>query len=58
MLQTKVLVLFGGESSEHEVSIASAKNVLEAIDGNVYETLLGFIDKTGNLYRFLVVDHS
>jgi D-alanine-D-alanine ligase len=50
MLQTKVLVLFGGESSEHEVSIASAKNVLEAIDGNVYETLLGFIDKTGKWF--------
>jgi len=50
MERKKVLVLFGGESSEHEVSIASAKNVLEAIDKDAYETLLGFIDKGGKWF--------
>lgn len=42
-----VLLLFGGESSEHEVSIASAKNVYDAIDTNQYDVSLGYIDKTG-----------
>ena len=35
-----VLVLFGGKSSEHEVSLNSAKNVVEAIDKNRYEVTL------------------
>lgn len=42
-----VLLLFGGESSEHEVSIASARNVYAAIDNQKYDVLLGYIDKTG-----------
>ena len=33
-----VLLLFGGKSSEHEVSIASAKNVAEAIASSKYAT--------------------
>ncbi len=48
-----VLLLFGGESSEHEVSIASAKNVYEAIDQKEYDVSLGYIDKTG---RWWLVD--
>jgi D-alanine-D-alanine ligase len=47
MEPTKVLLLFGGQSSEHEVSIASARNVYAAIDTKKYEVLLGFIDKEG-----------
>lgn len=42
-----VLLLFGGESSEHEVSIASASNVYEAIDKTNRTVQLVFIDKTG-----------
>lgn len=43
-----VLLLFGGESSEHEVSIASAKNVYSAIDQTEYDVSLGYIDKSGH----------
>ncbi len=43
-----VLLLFGGESSEHEVSIASAKNVFGAIDKTEYDVSLGYIDKVGH----------
>jgi D-alanine-D-alanine ligase len=50
MNRTTVLLLFGGESSEHEVSIASAKNVLDAIDTEKYTVELGFITKEGAWY--------
>jgi D-alanine-D-alanine ligase len=39
--------LFGGESSEHDVSISSARNVYAAIDDNKYEVELGYIDREG-----------
>jgi D-alanine-D-alanine ligase len=42
-----VLLLFGGESSEHEVSISSARNVYAAIDDTKYDVLLGYIDRHG-----------
>jgi D-alanine-D-alanine ligase len=47
MNRTTVLLLFGGESSEHEVSISSARNVYAAIDNTKYEVLLGYIDLHG-----------
>ena len=47
MDQKKLLFLFGGESSEHDVSIASATNVYKAIDKNNYQVLLVYIDTTG-----------
>lgn len=47
MTRLTVLVLFGGESSEHEVSIMSARNVYAAMDGDKYDTRLCYIDKKG-----------
>lgn len=43
----KVGLLFGGKSAEHEVSLHSAKNVLDAIDKDKYEPVLIGIDKEG-----------
>ncbi|MCB9815322.1 D-alanine--D-alanine ligase [Candidatus Nomurabacteria bacterium] len=43
----RVGILFGGKSAEHEVSLQSAKNVLEAIDEEKYEVFLIGIDKSG-----------
>ena len=43
----RVGVLFGGESAEHEVSLQSAKNVVEAIDRNRYDVTLIRIDRSG-----------
>jgi D-alanine-D-alanine ligase len=40
-------VLFGGKSTEHEVSLQSAKNVIDAIDRDKYDITLIGIDKTG-----------
>lgn len=47
MQRSTVLLLFGGESPEHEVSIASARNVFAAIDDSKYEVILGFIGRDG-----------
>lgn len=47
MQRTTVLLLFGGESSEHDVSISSARNVYAAIDDSKFELLLGYIDLQG-----------
>jgi D-alanine-D-alanine ligase len=43
----RVGVVFGGRSAEHEVSVASARNVLEAMDGDRYEPVLIGIDREG-----------
>ncbi len=43
----RVAILFGGKSAEHDVSLRSAKNVIEAMDKNKYETVLIGIDKMG-----------
>lgn len=43
----RVAILFGGRSTEHKVSINSAKNVFEAIDKKKFTPLLIGIDKNG-----------
>lgn len=43
----KVGILFGGKSAEHEISIRSAANIIEAINKDKYEVLLLGIDKKG-----------
>ncbi len=48
--KTKVGVLFGGKSAEHEVSVASAKNVIEALDKDKYAITLIGIDKQGKWF--------
>lgn len=42
-----VAILFGGKSAEHEVSLRSALNVIEAIDKKKYQPILIGIDKNG-----------
>ncbi len=40
-------VLFGGKSAEHEVSLSSARNVIDAMDKDKYEIFLIAIDRNG-----------
>ena len=47
MDRLRVLLIFGGESSEHEVSISSATNVLAALDLARYDIKLCYIDRAG-----------
>ncbi|QOL19510.1 D-alanine--D-alanine ligase family protein [Candidatus Bodocaedibacter vickermanii] len=53
MNKTKVLILFGGRSTEHEVSINSARNVAKAIDTKTYDpVLVGISKESGTWYYF------
>lgn len=47
MRKLRVGIVFGGTSAEHEVSLQSAKNVINALDKNKYEPVLIGIDKEG-----------
>jgi len=47
MRKLRVGVVFGGRSAEHEVSLQSAKNVLEALDREKYDPVLIGIDRKG-----------
>ena len=48
MSKETIAIVFGGRSSEHEISCLSAGGVLSAIDRNKYEVLLIGITKEGN----------
>src|SRR3954466_7737782 len=43
----KIAVLFGGRSSEHEVSILSARNVVAAMDRDRYEIMPVAVTRSG-----------
>lgn len=47
MTRNSVLLVFGGESSEHQVSISSARNIYRALDSEKYEIYICYIDQTG-----------
>jgi len=53
--KTTVGILFGGKSAEHEVSLQSAKNVIDALDKDKYDIVLIGLDKSG---RWLLNDTS
>jgi D-alanine-D-alanine ligase len=55
MSKIRVAVMFGGRSAEHEVSLQSAKNVIESLDKKKYEPVLIGIDKEG---RWFLNEHS
>ncbi|MFK7950249.1 MAG: D-alanine--D-alanine ligase family protein [Saprospiraceae bacterium] len=49
-MKLKVGVLYGGKSAEHDVSIASAKNIVNAMDREKYDIQLIKISKDGVWY--------
>ena len=48
--KVRVGLLFGGKSAEHDVSLQSAQNILDAIDTEKYEVVLVGIDRTGQWF--------
>jgi D-alanine-D-alanine ligase len=46
-MRTRVAVLMGGRSSEHEISLASARSVLAALDAERFETTVLEIGRDG-----------
>ena len=53
----RVGVLFGGKSAEHEISLLSAKSVIEAMDKNKYEVVLIGISKSGEWFFHENLEH-
>ena len=47
MSRRRVAVVFGGRSAEHEISLLSARFVVEALDRDRFEPVLIGIDKAG-----------
>ncbi|MBE6447523.1 MAG: D-alanine--D-alanine ligase [Alphaproteobacteria bacterium] len=50
MTRQKLGLFFGGKSTEHEISILSAVNVIENLNRDKYELLLIYIDKQGKFH--------
>jgi D-alanine-D-alanine ligase len=50
-VRRRVVVLFGGRSAEHEVSVLSARAVLEALDPGRYEAIPIGVTKAGRWQR-------
>lgn len=47
MSKLRVGIIFGGKSSEHEVSLQSARNIVDALDQQRFDVTLLGIDKQG-----------
>ena len=46
----RIAILFGGKSAEHEISLISARNIVEAMDKEKYEIVSIGIDKQGRWF--------
>ncbi len=46
-MKKRVAVIYGGRSGEHEISIRSARSIMDAIDRGKYEVIEYFISKEG-----------
>ena len=50
MDKLKIVLLFGGQSSEHEVSLTSAASIMKAIDRDHFSIVPVLIDRKGAWY--------
>ena len=46
-MKYKIAIIFGGKSTEHEVSLNSATNIFNAVDKSVFKVTLLGVDKAG-----------
>jgi D-alanine-D-alanine ligase len=46
-MKLRVAVIYGGRSGEHEISVRSAKSIMQGLDPARYEQIEYFIDKNG-----------
>ena len=53
MEKKKLGVIFGGMSTENEVSVVSANSILNNLDRNKYEIFPVYIDKQGNWWKYI-----
>lgn len=52
MNKIKVGIIFGGMSTEHDVSVVSGKSIMEHINNSKYEVFAIYIDKNGIWYKY------
>jgi len=50
MSRIKVAIIYGGRSTEHEISLLSAQNIIAGLDRTKYEPVLIAIDKKGKWF--------
>lgn len=50
--KTKVAILFGGRSAEHQISLLSAQNIYNAMNRDQYDPVLIGIDQDGQWYFY------
>ena len=48
----KLAVLFGGKSTEHNISIVSGTNVIASLNKDKYEIYPIYIDREGTFYKY------
>ena len=53
MAKKKLGVVFGGMSTENEVSVVSAESILNNLDREKYEVFPIYIDKKGNWWKYI-----
>lgn len=56
MSKLRVGVIFGGKSTEHEVSLQSAKNIINGLDRSKFDVCLIGIDKEGHWHEYNEAD--
>ena len=56
MEKIRVGIFFGGRSTEHEISLLSAFNIIRALDRKKYQIIPIGIDKQGNFLTYKVTD--
>ena len=49
-MKTKVAVIFGGKSTEHEISIISAVQAMNKMEEDKYEIIPLFLTKDNSIY--------
>lgn len=52
MKKLKLSVIFGGMSTEHNVSVVSATSIMESLDKEKYDIFPIYIDENGNWYKY------
>lgn len=56
MKKIKLAVIFGGMSTEHDVSIVSGTSIIRNLDREKYDIYPVYIDKQGNWYKYEVTE--
>ncbi len=54
--KTKVAVLMGGKTPEHEISLISGREVVRHIDKRKYEVFPVVISRDGNIWKYIAID--